>query len=76
MTIYETNEAFEKKYNFRLAEKCCLNCHWGRTEYEGEATCVHPEREVPVDGSSGEIYIDRNNTCECNVCDAWKPKEN
>lgn len=73
MTIYETNEAFEKKYNFRLAEKCCLNCQWGNPEYEGEATCCHPEREVPV-GKTGETYIDRHNTCECNVCDAWERK--
>lgn len=74
MTIYETNAAFEKKYNYRLAEKCCLNCHWGNPEYEGEATCCHPERKVPVE-ETGETYIDRHNTCECNVCDAWEKKK-
>ena len=75
MTINETNETFEKKYNFRLAEKCCLNCQWGNPEYEGEATCCHPERKVPVEGNPGEVYIDRHNTCECNVCDAWERKK-
>jgi hypothetical protein len=74
MTANETNEAFEKKYNYRVAEKCCMNCKHGEPEYEGEATCCHPEREVPVEGNPGEVYIDRHNCDLCHVCDAWERK--
>lgn len=56
MTIYETNEAFEKKYNFRLAEKCCLNCQWGNPEYDCEERPFWVKRYY--DGTEdGVIYI-------------------
>ena len=71
MTEYEVDAAFEKKYNWRTADRCCLNCKHGEPEYEGVATCSHPERAYE---KNGEIYISRHNTSCHRVCDAWEMK--
>ena len=71
MNQYEIDIAFEKKYNYRVAEKCCLNCKHGHPEYEGEASCTHPERTY----EEGGIVEQGNYNCSChNVCDAWERK--
>lgn len=71
MNQYETDLAFEQKYNYRVAEKCCLNCKHGEPEYEGEASCTHPERDYEEGGETMTGYYN----CDlCHVCDAWERK--
>ena len=73
MNQYETDKAFEEKYNLRIADKCCLNCRHGDGEYDGAATCSHREREF-YDEEVGYMRKGSYN-CACyNVCDAWEKR--
>ncbi len=69
---------FDKALNVRLADKCCANCKHGENEYEGGATCSHPERN---DGGNyyenGECArkVWEYNTMQGYVCDGWEAKE-
>ena len=64
---------FEKKFNYRTADRCCANCKHGENEYEGGATCHHVER---FDfGRDADIRIMSYNVLQCDVCDAWEAKE-
>ena len=40
-----TNQEFEKKYNYRMADKCCGCCRHGDSEADGECACKHPDRD-------------------------------
>ena len=72
MTELEADQAFEKKYNFRMAERCCLNCKHGAPEYDGAATCDHPERAYKDD--DGKMRMGCYNCSAHNVCNAWEMK--
>ena len=66
-------EDFERKYNYRLAERCCANCKHGENGYEGCATCRHPER---FDfGRHNDFRIRAYNVNQSDVCDAWEKSE-
>ena len=53
---------FEKKYRFRICEKCCATCKhiWSRRG-DDVRKCVHPEHK----GEQMEVF-------ESDVCDAWE----
>lgn len=59
------DDIFRDKYHVRCADRCCANCKYGSAEFEGEATCDHPEREQPTSHNSDLFH----------VCDVWKPRE-
>lgn len=66
-------EDFEKKFNYRTADRCCVNCKYGESEWEGGGTCHHPER---FDfGRDDDTRIMSYNVLQCDVCDAWEKKE-
>ena len=65
---------FEKKYNYRVAGKCCGSCKHGELEYEGNCTCHHPAR---FDfGRDNDQRIMSYNAVLCCVCDAWEKSDN
>ncbi len=69
---------FNKAFNVRLADKCCANCKYGESEFDGDATCSHPERN-DNGNDCWNRKCDRKfrhyNTTQCHVCDGWEAKE-
>lgn len=69
---------FDAVFHVRLAPRCCANCKHGDNEFEGGATCYHPNRN---DGGysyeEGEVTSKWHcyNTMQNFVCDLWEEKE-
>ena len=60
-----TWEEFKTAHNFRVAERCCMNCKHGLVGYEGECHCMHPCIDEPMGRCwTGDSIAD--------VCDLWE----
>lgn len=68
------SEDFERIFNVRLAEKCCANCKHGEIEYEGDATCIHPNRNDTGCWAKEDATLPYQtfNVMQSNVCDLWE----
>ena len=69
---------FDDVFHVRVADRCCANCEYGRNEYEGGASCLHPRRnDGGHDYEKGQVASKWRsyNTMQNFVCDLWSRKE-
>jgi hypothetical protein len=67
---------FARCFNVRIADKCCANCKHCECECEGEATCMHPNRNDTGLWAEEDATFpyQRFNVWQHNVCDLWEAK--
>ena len=71
--LIKVEACFQKKYNPRMADRCCANCKFAELHYDGMATCKHPEREY-FNEFTQEREFDMFNVSFHDVCDGWMKK--
>ena len=65
----DEKNAFEKRHNVRPQKRCCLFCRYGVPDFEGECSCVHPERIIrDSEGMLDDVWL---NTRATDVCDSF-----
>lgn len=63
---------FEIKYGVRCQRRCCFFCRFGVPDFDGECSCLHPERIIKdANGNIDDIWL---NTYGTNVCNAFEER--